>query len=330
MLRSATIYRYRIMMHVGHIMQQQCQKAREGFLVKLQNGDRIGMGEIAPLYGFSPESLAQAEIELMRILPQWCNDQYIQDSHLASVAFGLSCAMAELEHILPWESLYCSTPLFKGDVQNLDVYQWTDLAAAKVKVGSSNIQQDAILIQQLIEKFPKLSLRLDANRHWTLSQAMQFFNILPSSVHNRICWIEEPCQNPDDSWYLSQQMGVAIAWDETLREEGFQLTAKTRAAAAIVIKPMLQGSLKHCQQLILHAQTLGIIPIISSSLESSLGLTQLSRMATWLTPQELPGLDTLEMMNVQLLRAWPNSMLPLLALQDLEQIWHHTSLKNNS
>jgi O-succinylbenzoate synthase len=37
--------------------------------------------------------------------------------------------------------------------------------------------------------------------------------------------------------------------------------------------------------------------VISSSIESSLGLTQLARIAAWLTPQTLPGLDTLALMR---------------------------------
>jgi O-succinylbenzoate synthase len=42
--------------------------------------------------------------------------------------------------------------------------------------------------------------------------------------------------------------------------------------------------------------------VISSSIESSLGLTQLARIAAWLTPQTLPGLDTLALMRAQLVR----------------------------
>jgi O-succinylbenzoate synthase len=42
--------------------------------------------------------------------------------------------------------------------------------------------------------------------------------------------------------------------------------------------------------------------VISSSIESSLGLTQLARIAAWLTPDTIPGLDTLNLMQAQLIR----------------------------
>ena len=54
--------------------------------------------------------------------------------------------------------------------------------------------------------------------------------------------------------------------------------------------------------------------MISSSIESSLGLTQLARIAQPYTPNVTPGLDTLSLMDYQVLRAWPGSDLPLLDL----------------
>ncbi|SQJ17958.1 O-succinylbenzoate-CoA synthase [Salmonella enterica subsp. enterica] len=52
------------------------------------------------------------------------------------------------------------------------------------------------------------------------------------------------------------------------------------------------------------AHALGLTAVISSSIESSLGLTQLARIAAWLTPGTLPGLDTLHLMQAQQVRPW--------------------------
>ena len=90
---------------------------------------------------------------------------------------------------------------------------------------------------------------------------------------------------------------------------------------AIVIKPTLVGSISRCQQLVQQAHQAGLVAVISSSIESSLGLTQLARIAHWLTPATVPGLDTLDLMQAQLLRRWPDSKLPLLDQQALECLW---------
>ena len=85
--------------------------------------------------------------------------------------------------------------------------------------------------------------------------------------------------------------------------------------AAIVIKPTLVGSIERCAELIAQAHALGIKAVISSSIESSFGLTQLARMAQQYTPNVTPGLDTLDLMDYQVVRTWPGSALPVVGLE---------------
>ncbi len=62
--------------------------------------------------------------------------------------------------------------------------------------------------------------------------------------------------------------------------------------------------------------------VISSSIESSLGLTQLARFAQWQLPDEVPGLDTIGLLKAQLEQGWPKCELPVLPLKDQEIVWH--------
>ena len=66
------------------------------------------------------------------------------------------------------------------------------------------------------------------------------------------------------------------------------------------IKPTLVGSLQDCQA-DCATHSLGIKAVISSSIESSLGLTQLARIAAQYTPNVTPGLDTLNLMQHQII-----------------------------
>ncbi len=86
---------------------------------------------------------------------------------------------------------------------------------------------------------------------------------------------------------LAAETGIAIAWDESLREADFRFVAEP-GVRAVVIKPTLTGSLQKVQQQVAAAHALGLSVVISSSIESSLGLTQLARIAAWLTPQTIP------------------------------------------
>ena len=88
----------------------------------------------------------------------------------------------------------------------------------------------------------------------------------------------------------------------------------------MVIKPTLTGSLQKVRQQVAQAHALGLTAVISSSIESSLGLTQLARIAAWFTPDTIPGLDTLSLMHGQLVRRWPDSELPCLSVDELEPL----------
>jgi O-succinylbenzoate synthase len=191
---------------------------------------------------------------------------------------------------------------------------------AKVKVGLYEAVRDGMVVNVLLEALPDLKLRLDANRSWTRAKADSFAKYVNPAWRDRIAFLEEPCKTRDESRDFARATGIAIAWDESVREADFVVQAEP-GVAAIVIKPTLVGSLTRCRELVEQAHQAGLVAVISSSIESSLGLTQLARIAHWLTPDTVPGLDTLNLMQAQLMRGWPDSTLPLLDVGALECLW---------
>jgi len=320
-MRRAEVWHYQIPMDAGVILRNQRLKQREGLLVRLTLGEQIGWGEIAPLPGFSHETLAEARIALLDWLNQWQSAKEAPLPELPSVAFGLSCALAELTGVLPLMADYRLAPLCSGDPDELILA----LAAmpgekvAKVKIGEYEAVRDGMVVNLLLEAVPDLRLRLDTNRRWTPLKARQFAKYVNPAYRSRIAFIEEPCQTPDQSREFSLESGIAIAWDESLREADFVFQSEP-GVVAVVIKPTLTGSLDRIREQAVAAHQQGQIAVISSSLESSLGLTQLARIAAWLTPGVIPGLDTLTLMQAQVVRSWPESQLPCWSLDNLEQI----------
>ena len=118
-MRAATLYRYSIPMEAGVILRHQRLKSRDGLLVKLQQGEQTGWGEIAPLPEFSQETLPEAQAAAIAELQLWANGAELGLSSLPSVAFGLSCALAELEKLLPLSADYRKAPLCTGDPDEL-------------------------------------------------------------------------------------------------------------------------------------------------------------------------------------------------------------------
>ncbi|CNK31964.1 O-succinylbenzoate synthase [Yersinia enterocolitica] len=321
-MRAATLYRYSIPMDAGVILRHQRLKNRDGLLVKLQQGEQSGWGEIAPLPEFSQETLAEAQMAATSWLQSWVKGESADLGALPSVAFGLSCALAELDQRLPLAADYRKAPLCTGDPDELFavLQALPGEKVAKVKVGLYEAVRDGMIVNVLLEALPDLTLRLDANRSWTRAKADGFAKYVNPELRSRIAFLEEPCKTRAESREFARETGIAIAWDESVREADFQVEAEP-GVAAIVIKPTLVGSIARCQQLVQQAHQAGLVAVISSSIESSLGLTQLARLAHWLTPSTVPGLDTLELMQAQLLRPWPESTLPLVTADQLDVLW---------
>ncbi|MGL5361078.1 MAG: o-succinylbenzoate synthase, partial [Shewanella sp.] len=88
-------------------------------------------------------------------------------------------------------------------------------------------------------------------------------------------------------------IGLPYALDESLNDPSYHFVMQA-GLTALVCKPMLLGSIEKLERLIDTAHSHGVRCILSSSLESSLGINDLAHLAAILTPDEIPGLDTLK------------------------------------
>lgn len=326
-MRSATLYRYSLPMDSGVVLRENKLTERHGFVIELCEDDKVGKGEIAPLPGFSLETLDEAGEQLQQQVEQWINHEPVTfDTLYPSVSFGLSMAILELNGELPQDGCYQAAPLCTGDPDDLIpvLNEMKGQKVAKVKVGLYEAIRDGMLVNLFLESIPDLELRLDANRAWTPEKARKFAQYISPSLRQRIAFLEEPCHKPNQSLAFAIDTGIAIAWDETLqhavKRKDFALEQLT-GAKAIVIKPTLIGSVERCIELINKANSLGVQVVISSSIESSLGLNQLARFSLWQLPNSIPGLDTIGLFKAQLDTAWPDSDLPVLPLSHQDVVW---------
>lgn len=326
--RHAKLYRYQLSMDSGVVLRDNKLSERIGYIIQLEYEGKTGFGEVAPLPGFSLEDAEQAGIQLQHELELWShnNPQTPFDELYPSVSFGFSMAKMELRGDLNAEGNYQAAPLCTGDPDELIpvLNEMKGEKVAKVKVGLYEAIRDGMLVSLFLESIPDLTLRLDANRAWKPEKAKQFIKYIAPSLRQRISFIEEPCQKPEESLVFAIDHGVAIAWDETLQEAvrspEFNLSDLT-GVKAVVIKPTLIGSVERCVAIIERAQQLGIKPVLSSSIESSLGLTQIARLAQQYLPNEVPGLDTVGLYQQQLEVSWPGCKLPVSTLAEQQLIW---------
>ena len=121
--KSFNLYRYSIPVDSQLILRGRFLKRREGLIVRVACS-RDGWGEIAPLPGFSEETIEQAQEQAIEWLTNWCHasceaPRVPLDGCYPSVAFGISTAMDEMKRYLNEEGNYHTAPLCYGDPDEL-------------------------------------------------------------------------------------------------------------------------------------------------------------------------------------------------------------------
>ncbi|HWR81769.1 MAG TPA: o-succinylbenzoate synthase [Candidatus Deferrimicrobium sp.] len=296
---------------------------RSGHLIELfDEHDHSGLGEVSPLPGLSAENsaTAQPQLEALRFgligreIPDHLEElsggfeRWLAGFDLApSVRFGFESAVLNLcadSRSVPLRRFISDSPrdavsingLLSGKVDEIlekaarlsrDGYR-----ALKLKVGHRPLQDDISLIRQ-VERLvgDAVAVRLDANRAWSIAEARDFFAGVKGC---RIEYIEEPVHSYDALVSLSALTDFPVALDESLQDMKPEQLQPLMNLKAIVVKPTLLG-LEKSMLFARRAAGFGIATVVSSSFESSLGLSALAELAACLNTDDTPvGLDTLD------------------------------------
>jgi len=119
---------------------------------------------------------------------------------------------------------------------------------------------------------PDIHLRLDANEAWNLEEATA---ILSQCIPYNIQYVEQPLQAHDLAGMrtLRQAIPIPIAVDEALHSlESARPVLDSEAADILIIKPQLAGGLRAGQQIIQAAAERSVRCVITSTIESGIGL----------------------------------------------------------
>lgn len=150
----------------------------------------------------------------------------------------------------------------------------------KLKVGSDTREtiERVAAVREAIG--PAIHLRLDANEAWNIEQAC---DILNSCAGYDIQYVEQPLKADDLAGMgkLRREVPVPIAVDEALCDLASVRQALSQESADIfIIKPQLVGGLCMSRQMIREAADQGIQCVVTSSIESGIGLVAALHLAT--------------------------------------------------
>jgi O-succinylbenzoate synthase len=342
-VRDLTCFRYRIPL-VGNVtvLPGQSLESREGVFIRItaESGE-IGWGEASPLPGFSRETvddvgrlgrdlkaLVGAAVDVSE---PWTIPGVTEDAWPPSLQFGIEGALTNLaaraigtsEASLLGAEAGATVPvayLVSGSVEDAVVSASEAMDAGygclKLKVGRRAVEHDLDLLRAVHDVMEAGStIRLDANRAWTLSQASSFVDSVGGLP---VEYIEEPLRHVRDLSYLAARTPVPIALDETLREQPADAFAFP-GASVHVVKPTLEGGLSSILKRATRCREHGMQLVISSSYETGLGTRLLAALSASVSGELAAGLGTYRYVQDERLGTRFDGFGPEVALQDVPE-----------
>ena len=297
----------------------QTLKVRKGLILRLYDqAGNFGEGEISPLPLMHPESLSQAETQLKKFLTK----SFQQNPDLfktlpPSVRFGFEMAWRTLfkkfdaeekihytaEVILESERVDNHIAFKQIPVNALATGSGDDLRhqceqikrdgfkAVKIKVGQFKVREDLNRLELAKNIFGnQIALRVDANRGWEFKQATEFaLGIRDFNVE----YCEEPLRDIKLLEKLYEHTGMQVALDETLWSNPDPIELPNSAISALILKPGILGGWGNTCFWINHAEKHKMQVVISSSMESGIGLNWIAFTDLSMLKKRTPaGLDS--------------------------------------
>jgi o-succinylbenzoate synthase len=158
----------------------------------------------------------------------------------------------------------------------------------KVKVARGAVAEEAAAVSRLCRACGEgVSVRLDANGAWSLSEALAFAAAVRGCP---IAYVEDPVNRPRDIPEFGRRSGMRVALDACWEAHRPLLPG----VAALVIKPTLRGGLSGALRAARKARCAGATPVVSAAFESGVGIRALVWAAAALGLRGVPvGIDTI-------------------------------------
>lgn len=304
-------------------------KNRSGWLVRVSEAGRTGIGEALPLPGWTEPS-DQCEAELKRAIKAIDAisapiDSSVDDNHYVPAPYrrlinqidapaarhGLSLALLDLrarQRSVPLVELLGGTlgsvPVNAtvGDQSPEDTaVEAADAAGAgyrtiKCKVGVQEPQRDRQRISAVRRQVgDDIAIRLDANGAWSTETAL---DVIDWCKRLDVEYLEQPL--PPESlqdFRMLHERDVPIALDEGLYEHGIETVIEAGVCSVAVCKPMVLGGIDRLVDYAEELRRAGIEPVVTTTIDGVVATAGASHAACAINPTHACGLGTLSLFD---------------------------------
>ena len=278
---------------------------RRIWLVTISDGERIGVGECAPLPNLSCDDIPNYTEVLRRFCDEVERTGELDTEALRdypSMLFGLETALMDVRcKMEDGRSLLFDNAFSRGEVgipinglvwmgsfeemrERIEQKLAQGFHCVKLKIGAIDFDAELELIKRIRERFSlhEVELRVDANGAFPFEEALYKMELISQfALHS----IEQPikakqCANMAE---LCRESPLPIALDEELigvndPDQKRQMLNIIRPRY-IILKPSLHGGMMGVREWIDIANDMGIGSWITSALESNIGLNAIAQLA---------------------------------------------------
>lgn len=270
----------------------------------ISDGERIGVGECAPLPNLSCDDIPNYTEVLRRFCDEVERTGELDTEALRdypSMLFGLETALMDVRcKMEDGRSLLFDTPFSRGEVgipinglvwmgsfeemrKRIEQKLAQGFHCVKLKIGAIDFDAELELIKRIRERFSlhEVELRVDANGAFPFEEALYKMELLSQyALHS----IEQPIKAKQwaNMAELCRESPLPIALDEELigvndPDQKRQMLNIIRPRY-IILKPSLHGGMMGVREWIDIANDMGIGSWITSALESNIGLNAIAQL----------------------------------------------------
>ena len=340
MIARARLTRFALPLRAPLVTARETLRLREGVLVQLEDTTgAVGYGEAMPLPNFGTETLKRCAEALERLAGEFVSTEVGDLASLGDRIFGITpdapAARCAIEVALldltarrrdaTLCELLCETfssaprPRERVEVNALIAEDIPDIAARaaqraakagfatfKLKVGAGPIERDVERVAAVRSAIPDgAALRLDANAAWKESEAvLALERLAPFAIE----FVEQPVPHRDIASLARVRAAspIPIAADEAVT--GIAAAGEIIAAGAadvLVLKPPTLGGPTATLRIAARAAQAGLETVVTSFIDSSVGVAAALHCASALPRSLACGLATASLFEADLAPCMP-------------------------
>ena len=305
---------------------------REGFLVYIETNSGRGIGEFAPLPGYSKTQNSHfdaAKSEFPKLLGNesqslWENPLTLSPEANCAVETCLADILAQrsekpLAHWLA-EELGTSEPFtdiqVNGFIDSINPENAQEIATSlvetgyktlKIKVGSSLLEdmQRISAVRKAVGE--DIKIRIDANGSWNLVKAFTIMKLI-ERFNLEYCEEAIPFKEGKSSTFLRilhAATKIPLAVDESCHDQKIlDKIIQSKTIEIVIVKPTTNG-LKESLGIIQNARKSGLRTIVTTTYDSGIGTALAAHLAAATGEKSAHGLATLDLLSGDLIENPP-------------------------